>query len=53
MFEDEPENVAVAVAVDKDMDLDVDEDEDVERFPCSFGILSMQLHYQHISISSV
>lgn len=38
---------------DKDMGLDVDEDEDVERFPCSFGILSMQLHYQHISISSV
>lgn len=53
MFEDEPENVAVDKDKDKDMDLDVDEDEDVERFPCSFGILSMQLHYQHISISSV
>lgn len=43
----------MAVDKDEDMDLDVDKDEDVERFPCSFGILSMQLHYQHISISSV
>lgn len=45
--------MAVDKDKDKDMDLDVDEDEaeDVERFPCSFGILS--IHDQHISISSV